>query len=92
MQTAMDFQSRFWRCDTVVDTRHLGDDRKPISGTGESRPCDCCGRAIEIHAECYNSKTGEQAVIGIQCCAKLGIKKYGLSASNKTFGYTYKNR
>lgn len=76
----------------MIDTRQLGDDRKPISGTGESRPCDCCGRAIEVHAECYESKTGEQATIGVQCCAKLGIKKHGVAAGNRNIAYTFKNR
>ena len=83
-----------WRLNEVVDTRARGTDFKPIGGTGDGRPCECCGRTIEVHASVV-SRDGRSAIVGTQCCKKAGVGFvcYGTvaAATNKNYWKTHAN-
>ena len=58
-----------WQIISIKDTREFieQDDRfVPISGSGDMRPCDRCGRVHEIHAT-VRTASGEHYVVGIGC-------------------------
>jgi hypothetical protein len=76
----------------ITDTRMFGDDRKPISGTGDAIKCEHCGKDIEIHAEVelYDVKkksTISYHIIGTECCKKLNAAwvNPSISVSNKDY-------
>ena len=76
-----------WKIESIEDTRQRGTDRKPILGSGDVRSCECCGKAIEVHATISNSI--ERLVIGTQCAKRHGLN-YGffggpISPTNKSF-------
>jgi len=76
----------------ITDTRMFGDDRKPISGTGDIVKCEHCGKEIEIHAEVevydiIKKQTVSYHIIGTECCKKLNAGYYNpnISVSNKDY-------
>ena len=77
-----------WKILSIEDTRSRGTDFKPIAGTGDIRSCDCCGRAIEVHATVSNGN--DKQIIGTQCAKRSGLN-YGscggsvISPTNKAF-------
>ncbi len=52
----------------VIDTRernYLTGDGKAIPGTGDKRPCDCCGKDHEVHV--YISGPSGRQIVGTSC-------------------------
>lgn len=65
----MDANLRIVELLSVEDTRDVieeGDRWVRLSGTGDARPCDRCGRAHEIHAT-VRLEDGSSAVVGTGC-------------------------
>ena len=61
-----------WTVTDVCDTRDydlVGDAWKPVAGSGDPQPCDCCGKAIVIHV--HVSRGVERAIVGQACARKL---------------------
>lgn len=61
-----------WTVTDVRDTRDydlVGDAWKPVAGSGDPQPCDCCGKAIVIHV--HVSRGTEHAIVGQSCARKL---------------------
>jgi len=55
----------------MIDTRHFDlQTGRPIPGSGDGRPCDCCGKTILIHV--VVSRGAERRVIGRDCAAGAG--------------------
>ena len=71
--------SAAWKIEAIEDTRQRGTDRKPIPGSGDIRSCECCTRAIEVHAIVTDGT--ERAIIGTQCAKRHGLN-YGLDRGN----------
>lgn len=59
---------RSFRIVQTVDTRQRDEDGALIPGSGESVPCECCGRMIEIHVTV--ACKGKYHVVGKSCCKK----------------------
>lgn len=62
-----------WTIISIRDTREfieVGDEWKPVVGTGDMRPCDRCSKVHEIHAH-VRAQTGEEYVVGVGC-ARVG--------------------
>lgn len=63
-----------WKVVSVVDTREFveGENDKwyPVSGSGDLRPCDRCGKQHEIHATVEDAE-GNIFVVGVGC-ARIG--------------------
>ena len=83
-----------WKIESIEDTRQRGTDRKHIPGSGDIRDCECCGRAIEAHANVADGN--RRLVIGTQCAKKHGLNYgscggYIISPSNRSF-WTIKTR
>jgi hypothetical protein len=81
----------FWRVDQILDTRQYDlQTVKPIPGTGDPIPCECCGREINVHAHIYcvskqTKKVIDRAIVGTQCCKKVKLTNYGQSPSNRDY-------
>ena len=57
----------------VRDTRQIGTDYKPISGTGRKERCDHCKKLHEVHVLIQHVSTFEQIIVGTTCANKLGV-------------------
>lgn len=65
-----------WTIVDMIDTRHFDfQTGKPIPGSGDGRPCDCCGKTILIHV--VVSRVGERRIIGRDCAAGAGAAVKG---------------
>lgn len=56
----------------VIDTRDRDwarNDGKPIPGTGDKRPCDCCGKDHEVHV--YLATANGRKIVGTSCVKTL---------------------
>jgi len=87
-------ESSFWQIEVITDTREYDyQTMKPIPGTGDPIPCECCGRSILVHAyvtQITNRKVTDRAIVGTQCCKKADMTYDGLSPTNSNYwGRTY---
>ena len=82
----------FWRIESINDSRHYEPSTgKPIAGTGDSIPCECCGRAIQVHVTVEQvayapgvpqPKRVTVAIIGTECARQAKLTFYGSSPGN----------
>ena len=83
--------THFCRIETIIDTRQYDIQTcKPIPGTGDPIPCDCCGRETLVHAHVQEidrmtRKTTRRGIVGTQCCKKAKMTHYGNSPSNRDY-------
>ena len=68
------------RCVQKEDGRY-----KPVGGTGDQVPCECCGKMIEVHALIVHRITKERAVIGTGCAKKTDIDCGGINPLNRNY-------
>jgi hypothetical protein len=68
------FDSATWGRLATVNTNQRDDAGYVIPGSGDSIPCDCCGRGITVHVSIANADTKETATIGEQCAKKAGLR------------------
>lgn len=82
-------ESSFWQIEAILDTREYDTQTmKPIPGTGDEIPCECCGRSILVHAhlvQITNRKVTDRAIVGTQCCKKASLTYDGISPSNSSY-------
>ena len=67
---------------STVDTRMIDADKKPIPGSGEAVPCECCGALHEVHAKVYEYgiiKDGHGAIKRI----RTAVLNYGTRCAKK---------
>lgn len=67
------FDCGTWGRLRTVNTNQRDDAGFVIPGSGDSIPCDCCGRGITVHVSIANADTKEKATIGEQCAKKAGL-------------------
>ena len=83
---------RDWTIISITDTRAVTKEQdgryRPVGGTGESIPCECCGRAIEVHALASNRITGDRTTVGTRCAKKAGVDMNGINPLNRDYWKT----
>lgn len=90
-----------WTIEAINDTRTYDfETGKPIPGTGEPIPCECCGKEIQVHVTVRNKDRSQVATIGTQCSKRAGHRFYVggndlVSPTNKNWWkrrYSFANR
>lgn len=74
-----------FRIEAIVDTRRRDENGKPVPGSGDVASCDCCGRAIEVHAHVAERKGTRRGTVGTQCCKRAKMWFCGVSPENKNW-------
>ena len=80
---------------SITDTRERehGSFGNPIPGTGETIPCACCSRPIQIHVlvcdivsesdYVWSKVPGTERIIGLTCARNAGVRR-GILLKNGT--------